>query len=143
MIKLRIPKELYEMATISKEETGLPYDIWIDSMGIDRKGKHNQPRLKIKVNNNLIPISIEDNPRVLVGNAKKIKELDKIFKFIKENLEILQKHWQKELDDRETLNLIYYEACLNKKDAMNRERYLKTYYGKMYLTKRLKSYFTG
>jgi putative endonuclease len=49
----------------------------------------------------------------------------------------------KSTTNRRPLNLIYYEACLNKKDAMNRERYLKTYYGKMYLTKRLKSYFTG
>jgi len=49
----------------------------------------------------------------------------------------------KSTSNRRPLNLIYYEACLNKKDAMNRERYLKTYYGKMYLSKRLKSYFTG
>ena len=45
--------------------------------------------------------------------------------------------------DRRPLEIIYYEACLDKKDALRREKYFKTYYGKMYLKNRLKSYFTG
>ena len=39
--------------------------------------------------------------------------------------------------------LIYFEACLSQKDALKREKYLKTYYGKMHIAKRLKSYFTS
>ncbi len=39
--------------------------------------------------------------------------------------------------------LIYCEACLMKEDALKREKHLKTYYGKMFLGNRLKSYFTG
>ncbi len=39
--------------------------------------------------------------------------------------------------------LIYYEACLTEEDAKKREKHLKTHYGKMFLKKRLKSYFTG
>lgn len=39
--------------------------------------------------------------------------------------------------------LIYYEACLDQKDATHREKYLKTYLGKMFLRNRLKSYLTG
>ena len=45
--------------------------------------------------------------------------------------------------NRRPLELIYYEACANKNDAIRREKYLKTHYGKMYLKKRLKTYFTG
>ncbi|PJA85446.1 MAG: excinuclease ABC subunit C, partial [Candidatus Moranbacteria bacterium CG_4_9_14_3_um_filter_45_14] len=45
--------------------------------------------------------------------------------------------------DRRPLKLIYYEACLSQQDATHREKYLKTYYGKMFLSKRLKSYLTG
>ena len=41
------------------------------------------------------------------------------------------------------LKLIYYEACLNQEDATKREKYLKTYNGKRFLHKRLKSYLTG
>ncbi len=45
--------------------------------------------------------------------------------------------------DRRPLKLIYYEACLSEKDAFHREKYLKRYYGKLYLKNRLKSYLTG
>ena len=45
--------------------------------------------------------------------------------------------------DRLPLRLIYYEACLNQQDALKREKYFKTYNGKRYLHKRLKSYLTG
>jgi len=41
------------------------------------------------------------------------------------------------------LKLIYYEACLNQEDATRRENYFKTYNGKRFLHKRLKSYLTG
>jgi len=45
--------------------------------------------------------------------------------------------------NRRPLKLIYYEACLSQQDATKREKYLKTFYGKLYLHKRLKSYLTG
>jgi len=44
---------------------------------------------------------------------------------------------------RRPFELIYYEACQNQADAIKREKYLKSYHGKMYLRKRLKSYLTG
>jgi len=44
---------------------------------------------------------------------------------------------------RRPLTIVYYEACLNKEDAIKREKYFKTYHGKMFLKKRLKSYLTG
>lgn len=37
--------------------------------------------------------------------------------------------------------LIYYEACLNEKDAKRREKYLKTSQGRRMLKARLKEYF--
>ena len=45
--------------------------------------------------------------------------------------------------DRRPLNLVYYEACRDRKDARHRELYLKTHHGKMFLRNRLKSYLTG
>jgi putative endonuclease len=45
--------------------------------------------------------------------------------------------------NRRPLELIYYESCLNQQDATYREKYLKTYFGKMFLKNRLKSYLTG
>lgn len=42
---------------------------------------------------------------------------------------------------RRPLKLIYYEACLSKDDALRREKYLKTAYGKRYLKSRLRVHF--
>lgn len=38
------------------------------------------------------------------------------------------------------LQLIYYEFCLDRQDAMRREKYLKTTWGKRYIKNRIKSY---
>ena len=45
--------------------------------------------------------------------------------------------------NRLPLKLVYYEACLNQSDALRREKYLKTTYGRRYLKNRLRGYFTG
>ena len=44
---------------------------------------------------------------------------------------------------RKPFRLVYYEACIDREDATRREKYLKTYHGKMFLRKRLKSYLIG
>ncbi len=49
----------------------------------------------------------------------------------------------KSTTNRRPLELIYYEASLNERDARHREKYFKTYLGKMFLKNRLKSYLTG
>ncbi len=45
--------------------------------------------------------------------------------------------------NRRPMKLIYFEYCLNQKDATHRERYLKTSWGKRYIKTRLKDYLTG
>jgi putative endonuclease len=45
--------------------------------------------------------------------------------------------------DRRPFKLIYNEACVDITDATHREKYLKTYHGKMFIKRRLKSYLTG
>ena len=45
--------------------------------------------------------------------------------------------------NRTPLQLIYFEACLSQEDATRREKYLKSFHGKMFLKNRLKSYLTG
>jgi len=42
--------------------------------------------------------------------------------------------------NRRPLTLVYYEACLGRDDALRRERYLKTTWGKRYLRNRIISY---
>jgi putative endonuclease len=37
-------------------------------------------------------------------------------------------------------DLVYFEGCLNQADALHREKYLKTTYGKKYIRHRLKNF---
>lgn len=41
---------------------------------------------------------------------------------------------------RRPFKLVYYEASLNKEDAIHREKYLKTTYGKRYIRNRIKNH---
>lgn len=41
---------------------------------------------------------------------------------------------------RRPLILVYYEACLDEKDAVKREKYFKTGFGRRYLKNRLENY---
>lgn len=64
-------------------------------------------------------------------------------KDLKSRFEQHKKGLVKSTTKRRPLELIYYEACLKQQDATHREKYLKTYYGKLFLRNRLKSYLTG
>ena len=41
------------------------------------------------------------------------------------------------------LELVYWEGCLNEGDAAQREKYLKSAWGKRYIKGRLRRYLTG
>lgn len=45
--------------------------------------------------------------------------------------------------NRTPLELVYWEGCLNQKDALKREKYLKTAWGKRYIKNRIKQYLVG
>ncbi|MDP2812805.1 MAG: GIY-YIG nuclease family protein [bacterium] len=40
------------------------------------------------------------------------------------------------------MKLVYYEVCLNKKDAYSREKYFKSGMGRRYIKNRLKNYLS-
>lgn len=44
---------------------------------------------------------------------------------------------------RAPFELLYWEGCLNRSDAAEREKYLKSAWGKRYLKTRLRRYLTG
>ena len=56
---------------------------------------------------------------------------------LKRRLDEHNKGLNKSTACRKPFDLIYYEACQNKKDAIKREKYLKTMWGNNYLNKRL------
>lgn len=75
-------------------------------------------------------------------------EADKMFytgytKDLRKRLEEHNKGLVQSTKNRRPLKLIYYEGCLTQKDATQREKYLKSAWGKRYLKNRLKNYLTG
>ena len=60
---------------------------------------------------------------------------------LKTRLEQHQRGKVKSTAGRLPLVLVYYEACLNEKDAIQREKYLKTGFGRRFLKNRLENFF--
>jgi putative endonuclease len=59
---------------------------------------------------------------------------------LKERIEEHNAGASKATKARIPLKLVYYESCMNYKDATKRERYLKTTWGKRYIKNRIKNY---
>ncbi len=60
---------------------------------------------------------------------------------LKTRLEKHISHLVKTTKSFDIINLVYYEACLSKKDSRLRELQLKTGFGRGYLNRRLSNYF--
>jgi len=62
-------------------------------------------------------------------------------KDLKSRLDLHEKGQVTSTRNRRPLILIYFEACLNQQDATHREKYLKSFHGKMFLKNRLKNWY--
>ena len=101
---------LLEMANISQNTTGLDVIIWVQTNNTQSPGKHNLPQIKFQNNtstkiqiNELIPISISDNPEILLKNndLNKIKisqaQINAVKLWIVKNKEILIDYWEEKI----------------------------------------------
>lgn len=96
---------LNEMPNLSRNQTGLPYTIWLDPVGDDREVGHNVPRLKINVDGDRVPVSITDNPKILINRRVKMKSPEKVFNWILKNKKHILDYYsgrisQEELESR-------------------------------------------
>jgi putative endonuclease len=62
---------------------------------------------------------------------------------LKKRIEQHDNGYVKSTKDRRPIKLVYYEACINQQDALHREKYLKTTYGKRYIKNRIKKFLEG
>lgn len=56
-----------EMTNTSKKNTGLPYDLQVGGLGVDRHASHHEPRLKAAVDHQYIPVTISEDPQIPSG----------------------------------------------------------------------------
>lgn len=106
MRDLKEDKILTEMANYYQDETSLPVIVWIDDIGVERRNRHNHPRIKIQNNystkvqqGETISILIDDKqPKILAGKAKiKQQDLNEVFEWVKKNYNVLIKYWRHEI----------------------------------------------
>jgi hypothetical protein len=91
-------QQIEEMATLHKSTSGLPANLYLDDTGSWTKSGH-WKRIKFQpdkgdraVTRNMVPMSIDDNPQVLVKNARlalDAKDIEQIKIFVKNNKELL------------------------------------------------------
>lgn len=103
---------LFEMATIQKADTGLPYELWLDPMGVKRGNEHSgNPRLKVRVDDTLVPVEICDDPQIpdsvanILGKDF-IKKFAVIKKYMQAYKEILLAHYYRKISDRQVTDML-------------------------------------
>ena len=95
----------YTVVCITAGETGLPYDILLDSLGADNKSP-GRPRLGVVVRDFVVPMSIDEVPEVLSGSHFEKEEAVK--EWIVKHKQDLLLHWNKKLTDREVLEVVIH-----------------------------------
>ena len=99
---------LFEMANISQKRTGLPMIIWIS----EKRSSHG-PRIKVQKgywdkikDNEWFYISVSDNPKIVAGDQGEIsnKDVKLVEDFIKLNLDLTLRYWNKEILTDELLD---------------------------------------
>ncbi len=91
------------VACATAKETGLPYDILLDSLGTEKKHP-GCPRVGVVVDDMVVPVSISEEPVILSGFS--FKGSAEICDWVIQNHIPLRMHWDKILDDLEILTII-------------------------------------
>ena len=81
---------LFEMANLISKYTGLEYIVWV-SVRSNRE-KHG-PRIKVKIQNVFIPVTISDEPKVAVSTNLRIPEFRNLQEWIILNKDLLLEYW--------------------------------------------------
>lgn len=85
------------------KETGLPYDVLMDSLGIEKRFP-GCPRVGVVVGDLVIPVEISDNPVIL--SRYDFPKAEEVLCWVFRHRTELFRHWNKELSDREILETV-------------------------------------
>ena len=85
------------------KDTGLPYDVLMDSLGIEKRFP-GCPRVGVVVGEFVVPVKISDQPVVL--SKYDFPRAEEVLNWVSSHKEELLRHWNKELSDLEILEII-------------------------------------
>jgi hypothetical protein len=115
---LRENLHFQEMAVLRKKRSGLPANLFLDDEGRWINTGH-WKRIKFQpdkgdraVSTDMVPMSISDDPQILVENAKlslNSKEIEEIKKFVRNNKELLLQLGDQTIDIGEFLDKMSLE----------------------------------
>lgn len=113
-IKLIIEEQrLVEMSNLVKRKTGLPVNIWVDDVGIDRDVEHNLPRIKVQNDtadrrqSDGFELSIENDPKILSSTCKlSSKDFQAVRSFVIKYKQALIDHWNQDIDIEDLKEII-------------------------------------
>lgn len=105
--------EIFEMAKVTRQKSGQPFDIWIDSLGQERNTKHNNPR--IKAINNVEVIAGFDNGEYTNFQTPKDKlqkfgEATALKKYVIKMKPVIELYWEGKIDDGDFINIAKFVA---------------------------------
>ena len=106
--------KLEEMSNLIKRKTGLPVNIWVDDIGVIRKTKHNEPRIKVQNNTSntrqedTFSLSISLNPEVISGECKLSSyNYNKVCNYVRTNYKPLMDYWNQKIDIEELKEILF------------------------------------
>ena len=115
--KKLIIKEMYkleEMSNLIKRKTGLPVNIWVDDIGVERNVEHNEPRIKVQNNtadrrqDDTFELTISKNPYVISGICKlNSKNLNKVKDYVVKYYEPLMDYWNQKIDIEDLKDILF------------------------------------
>ena len=101
---MTVKQACFEMANLRKQESGLPYDIWLDSAGYKQNIPHSVMRIKVRIDDEFIPIIIASQRDI--RPLRHFKGENEIISWTSNNYDTLFRHWNGELSDRQALNIL-------------------------------------
>lgn len=107
-------EQVYEMAKVTRQKSGQPFDIWIDSLGKERNAKHNNPRIKA-INNGVTVIAGFKNGEYTnfqtpKDELQKFGEAAALKKYIIKMQPVIELHWEGKIDDGDFINIAKFVA---------------------------------
>lgn len=97
-MKRLMHEDIFGMANLTPNRTGLSVDIWAEHKGISRNVPHNVPRAKIRFDEYEISVSIEKSPKILSPKNLNLKHSEKTqvqnaLDYIGRNSDLFLKHF--------------------------------------------------
>lgn len=106
--------KLEEMSNLIKRKTGLPVNIWVDDIGVERNVEHNEPRIKVQNNtsdkrqDDTFELTISKNPYVISGICKlSSKNLNKVKNYVIKYYEPLMDYWNQKIDIEDLKDILF------------------------------------